>query len=330
VKVSILKFSGLNILYAALIFIWFASWLTVGDATWWLVIINRIVPYLFVLTPLLLIWGIFSRRLRSSIVLVVPFLIFVWMYYPYLLPKSLSPVGNRSQLSVMTYNVLFSNSNYEAVADVILTYSPDLVALQEVTGEMMDSLEELLVSQYPFSQIGTDNDYGTTAIFSKYPITSSEVLELMVDRPAVVVRVDVNGREVIFVSVHLFAYNLWWTKLRDVPDVVMQRTFDQNRQVTILLDDLEKEDGILIVGCDCNSYETSSSYRILEKSMDNTAREVGWLFHRNKLGDTRPDTSLQHIDYIWFRGLLNPLWIHKIQDNGGSDHQPVLAAFEVP
>jgi endonuclease/exonuclease/phosphatase family metal-dependent hydrolase len=49
----------------------------------------------------------------------------------------------------MAFNVLYTNADYDAVADLILEYQPDLVALQEVQPEMMRRLKERLKGSYP-------------------------------------------------------------------------------------------------------------------------------------------------------------------------------------
>ena len=105
--------------YIILISTWFLSWLTVGDVTWWLVLINRIVPYLFAPIPVFLILGIYSRRYKLLAALLVPSLIFLWLYHPYLFPRTSPSTEGGSQLTVMTYNVLFSNLDYDAVANVL-------------------------------------------------------------------------------------------------------------------------------------------------------------------------------------------------------------------
>jgi len=323
------KFTIIVIGYAIFILAWFVLWLTIGDANWWLVLlINRIVPYLFVPALLILAWIIVSRRFKLAITLIVPGLIFAWLYHPYLFPKPAQPFGQSPELRVMTYNVLFSNMDYDAVANVVLTYQPDLVALQEVQPEMMNALEERLADDYPYYFMGTENTYGTTAVFSRYPFVKTEILDLRVDRPAVVVKTKINDQDITFVAIHLLAYNLWWTKLPDIPEVVMRRTANQNQQARILLDQIEKEQGIVIVGCDCNSYETSSSYRIFDQFMDSTARQIGWLWGGNELLGAKQDVYLQHIDHVWFRGDIMPKRVYKIKDNGGSDHLPVLAIFD--
>ncbi|MFT3894750.1 MAG: endonuclease/exonuclease/phosphatase family protein [Anaerolineales bacterium] len=227
----------------------------------------------------------------------------------------------------MTYNVLYSNFDYDAVADVVLTYQPDLVAMQEVQPEMMSTLQERLADVYPYSLMGTVDNYGTTAVFSRYPFTDSYVLDLEAGRPAVVVKTTIDGQETSFIAVHLIAYNLWWTPWQKIPAEIVQKTAAQNRQVQIVLEEANKLGGTVIVGCDCNSYETSSSVHIFDESMGNSAREAGWFFGENELAGTRPDTSLQHIDYVWYRGSLQPIAVYKIREDGGSDHLPVLATF---
>ncbi|HNQ94376.1 MAG: endonuclease/exonuclease/phosphatase family protein [Anaerolineales bacterium] len=326
---KISKLSSITVGYSLLTLLWFISWLLARDENWWLVLVNRGVPYIFIPTLLLAVWTVYVRQPKRLVPLFVPVVIFAILYYPYIFPKIAQSTDGSNSLKVMTYNVLFSNYDYAAVANVVLTYKPDLVALQEVQPEMMSELEERLKEEYPFSLLGTPNDYGTTAVFSRHPISEAYVLDLQVDRPAVVVKTKINGQEITFVSVHLLAYNLWWTKLKDIPATVMERTFNQNRQANLILGESRIQKGIVLIGCDCNSYETSRSYRILNARLKNSAREVGWALGNDVLPGTKQDVYLQHIDYVWYSGFINPINVFKITDSGGSDHLPVLAVFEI-
>lgn len=323
------KSGTVTIGYSFLILMWFISWLLADDANWWLVLINRLVPFIFIPVLPLAAWMVFTRRLRLIIPLLIPFFIFLNLYHPYLLPKFVKSTAITNNLKVMTYNVLFSNYDYDAVANVILTYKPDLVALQEVQPEMMSELEERLGKEYSNSLMGTQNDYGTTAVFSRHPIVESSVLDLQADRPAVVVKIEIDNEEFTFVAVHLLAYNLWWTAPKDIPATVLERTFNQNRQVKLIIERLKEENGTVIIGCDCNSYETSSSYRVFDERLDNSARDVGWVIGGDNLLGTKQDIYLQHIDYIWYRGTIEPINVFKVLDSGGSDHLPVLALFSM-
>lgn len=225
------KLSHLVLVYVALVGLWTVSWLIVGDANWWLTLLNRLAPYLFLPVPVLFFLTLRIRRFKLVLPLLVPTLVFGTLYYPYLLPKP-APAVNTADLSVMTYNILFSNEQYDAIANVILTNQPDLIALQEVQPDMMAFLEEQLEAEYPYSQMGSGNQYGTTAVFSRHQILDSYVLDLKADRPAVVVKTVIHKRPVTFISAHLLAYGLWWVDWPDIPTVVMERTAGRSKSAS--------------------------------------------------------------------------------------------------
>jgi endonuclease/exonuclease/phosphatase (EEP) superfamily protein YafD len=131
----------------------------------------------------------------------------------------------------------------------------------------------------------------------------------------------------LFISSHLLAYGLWWVKPVDMPETIVQRTSDQNRQAQLLVAEIQKHEGLVIIACDCNSKETAGSHRILASAMTNAARESGRRIGAKPLANAKQDTDLQHIDYIFYRGDLMPLNVYALQDSGGSDHLPVLALF---
>jgi len=315
--------------YSGFIVLWFLLWQLFGDANWWLVLLNRVAVYLFVPLLFLIAGLLLVRRARLLLPLFFPVLIFVFLYHPYLIPKPAKFVDESAALKVMTYNMLFSNTEYDAVAKVVLTHQPDLVAMQEVQPGMMEALIDRLQAVYPYFLMGTRNDFGTTAIFSRHPLIDTQILDVQSDRPAVIVKTIINDREVTFAALHLLAYNLWWTSLKDIPATVMERTRNQNQQADRLLQEIKNDQGIVIIGCDCNSYETSSSYRLLDGGLKNASREVGLTFPFGSLSGARQDVSLNHIDYIWYAGDIGPRRVYKILDGGGSDHLPVLAIFEM-
>ncbi len=193
----------------------------------------------------------------------------------------------------------------------------------------MRELQKRLQEEYPYSLLGTENDYGTTAVFSRYPFTESYILDLQADRPAVVVTVEIQGEIITFVSAHLLAYNLWWTNPKDIPATVMERTFNQNRQAALLIDEIKSKEGIVILGCDCNSYETSSSYRLLDQVLDNSARSNTRFAPIDSSGELKRDVLPWHIDFVWYKGEVLPAGTYKVSDSGGSDRLPVLSIFVI-
>ncbi|HRQ37416.1 MAG TPA: hypothetical protein PLD25_05830 [Chloroflexota bacterium] len=104
------------------------------------------------------------------------------------------------------------------------------------------------------------------------------------------------------------------------------RTWLQNRQAELLLAALAQQEGSIIVGCDCNSKESSSSYRMLAETLANAAHSRPTF----SLPGASPDRNVQHIDYILYRGNLRANGTYVIHSSGGSDHQPIVAIFSVP
>src|SRR5215212_10196116 len=164
--------------YTLAVFIWFILWLTVSDANWVLVLVNRAVVYVFLLIPLLLVFSFLFQQRKPALFLIIPGIIFFWLYHPYLVPKIPTSISDSSILRIMTYNVLYSNTNYDAMANTIQRHHPDLVALQEVLPETIEQLQKRLQENYPYSLLGVDKDFGTTAVFSRFPFAYSQVLDL--------------------------------------------------------------------------------------------------------------------------------------------------------
>ncbi|MFZ6027280.1 MAG: endonuclease/exonuclease/phosphatase family protein [Chloroflexota bacterium] len=287
--------------YTVAISAWFITWATIGDGNWWLAIINRIAPFLFLPIPILAIPLAISRHIKWGLPLFLPAVIFCVLYAPYLFPR-FAPANSQPDLSILSFNALYRNTNYDAVSDIVLAYRPDFVTFQEMQPEMMTELEQRLAGIYPYSIMGDEHPYGTTAIFSRHPGKEAYVLGLTTDRPAVVFRTEVSGKEVTVISAHLLAYGLQWVKLADMPKAIMERTGAQNGQAKRILEEIQKQEGVIILGCDCNSKETSSSSRILAGQLSNAARVAGWSLNVPNIPNAKQDTNLHHIDYIFYRG----------------------------
>lgn len=82
------------------------------------------------------------------------------------------------QLKVLQFNVLSSNQAHDETVERVLQLNPDLVSFQEVSFDWAKALENGLAKEYPFYKVINDRDESQgIAIFSKYPIENSEILE---------------------------------------------------------------------------------------------------------------------------------------------------------
>jgi endonuclease/exonuclease/phosphatase (EEP) superfamily protein YafD len=88
-------------------------------------------------------------------------------------------------------------------------------------------------------------------------------------------------------------------------------------------------EAVAILACDCNTQETSGTYRLLSDHLVNAARAAGWNLTADTLPGTRRKTRLQRLDYVFFRGPIVPLGVYVVTDIGGSDHHPLLASFRL-
>ncbi len=329
------KFKWVSVGYASLMLVWFSLWLTVKDAWWGLALLNRAMPGLFLPAPFLLAIALVNRQRWPILVSLIPLGLFVGLYWPYLVPHpEQNPAGQ--VLRVMTFNVLYSNMNYEAVANVVLTYQPDLVALQEVQPEMMAALTQRLKATYPYSFMNARHPFGTTAAFSRYPIVKAYPVDLdeyrsprTNARPAAVLKVMVAGQSLTFIAAHLLPYNLGSVIREDitqVPLAVDQTVADEEGQAALLISESKNEP--TIVACDCNSQETSIVSRLLAGALTSSARKTGWLIGSSAPAGSHPDTALDHIDYVFYRGPWEAVGTYAIQDAAGSDHLPILSLLQ--
>ncbi len=309
--------------YVTLICAWFILWHFTADDLWWMSLINHAVPYLFVPLPVLAMRAV-AKRSVVVVALLVPVLIFGYLYWPYLIPQPART--GEPWLRVMSYNILFSNEDIDGIANVIRSQSPDLVALQEVQPRQMAGLLERLSGAYPHSLIADEHPYGTTAVFSRFPFIESRIIDTQADRKAVLVQVNANGTPVQFISTHLLAFGLQWIPLVEFPQRVEQLTNDQIRQAHIVSDEALAFDGISILACDCNARETSQSYREIAAHMTNAILEVGWTTTPPSAG-THLATDLQRLDHIFYRGAIRPMATYAMNDQGGSDHAPIVVVF---
>jgi endonuclease/exonuclease/phosphatase (EEP) superfamily protein YafD len=316
---------GVVVVYCALICVWAPAWLALGDSHWLLALINHIGAWLL-LPALVLPVALLERPWRRwQFCIVPPIVVAVGFSLPYLAPRPPDP--SPAALRVLNFNVLFSNPDMGAVAALIQREQPDLVMLQEVQPEQFSALQDALGDAYPYTRAAPRHPYGTTAIFSRFPVEEWRVVETGEDRRALLARVRIDGRMVTAISAHLLSYGLVWVAPPDLPRVVMIRVSDQHEQARRLIAAAGMfPNDPLLLACDCNSPETAGTARILHAAFRSAAREVGWW--PTLAGDgRRADRWLGHIEYLFVRGDLRVLSHMQLGESAGSDHQPLLTTL---
>lgn len=314
--------------YALATVTWIILWITRGDQGWWMILLNHYgsLPPLLAL-PLLIVATV-KRRWWLTIPLLPALIFYVALFGAYYVPHIANPSAPPA-LTVMSYNVLFHNQNHRTIADLIRTYQPDLVALQEVGPELFAFLQAELDDQYQAMHKAHDPDHSTTALLSRYPVQQFTVVDLGAIRPAVMADLTIAGRTVTFVSAHLLYYGWLRIPRTELPTHVETVHRLQVQQVQILVDELRNHPSeVIVFGCDCNSVDTSATQRLLNRHLTNAAKATGWVLPQLNKPRIGPFYFPQRIDYIFYCGKVAARNVYTIYDSGYSDHLPVLAAFD--
>lgn len=314
--------------YAIGIILWILLWIFRGDHGWWMILPDHY-GALLILVALVLLLFTFTNGYGRLTILLLPALLFgVALFGRYWVPR-IATDSTPPDLTVMTYNVLWDNTDFTAIEWLIRTHDPDLVALQEVGPYLFNHLQTNLGSEYATFQMADDPAGSTTAILSRYPIDDVTILDLGAIRPAVVVDLTINAQTVTFVSSHLLYYG-WlripWPELPTHLETVHRL---QNGQVQRLIAEVTRRNSdVTILGCDCNSIATSASQQTLNGYFKDAAKASGWILPQPDASRLGPFYFPQRIDYIFYRGRVQPRGTYTIFDNAGSDHLPVIAYFD--
>ncbi|MCB0063421.1 MAG: endonuclease/exonuclease/phosphatase family protein [Caldilineaceae bacterium] len=315
--------------YAVGTIIWIFLWIFRGDHSWWMILLDHY-GSLLLLVALLLSLFTFVNRYGCLTLLLLPALIFgVTLFGRYWIPQ-IDTDSTPPDLTVMTYNVLWDNTDFTAIERLLRTHDPDLIALQEVGPELFRHLQTNLANEYAAFVMADEPAGSTTAILSRYPIRNATLLDLGAIRPAVVVDLTIHDQTVTFVSSHLLYYGWLRVPLSELAPHIETVHRLQNGQVQRLLAELVRRNSdSIVLGCDCNSIDTSATQQTLNSYFKNTAKVSGWVLPQPAAPRLGPFYFPQRIDYIFYRGRLKPRGTYTIFDNAGSDHLPVLAYFDL-
>ena len=280
--------------------------------------------WLLPLIPLLLAAIALRARAASLVALLVgaPFMAY---YAPLFLPHS-TPAAP-ADLTVMTYNILVSNTDVAQIAQNIRTNEPDVVALQELSPSMATRLQPLLVSDYPYRLINGAQGLG---LYSRYPIRDARVLTLGPENSyAQWAIVDTPDGVLTVYNAHPRNPDIKWGRWRGRWPYVAD--FDPTRRdvaVARLADLVAQERGPLIVLGDLNLSEHNAGYARLTASLQDAHREAGSglgnTFPAAPLGSIRVPFPLIRIDYVLYSSDLKAVTAYN-GASGGSDHRPVVA-----
>jgi len=123
----------------------------------------------------------------------------IYIYY-YPVQKSYVKSDNaESVLSVFSANILYSNSQMDKLASTIIELSPDVVLLNELTGQQYKELLTTLGSTYPYSY---NPQEGLNGYFSKLIPTEFEERVFPIGDSYLILKVSKNNMDYNLYGVH--------------------------------------------------------------------------------------------------------------------------------
>ena len=105
-------------------------------------------------------------------------------------------------IRVMTLNVWARNRQYERVAKLVHTESPDVVVLEEIDEGWRETLE-LLEPDWPYQKMVLDGGHFGISLLSRIPFVDARIERITGEIPAIVAEVGVDGVPLSVCGVHL-------------------------------------------------------------------------------------------------------------------------------
>lgn len=298
---------------------------------WWLELPNIFAPYLFL--PLLLLIPLAmllpSRFFRGTVLGIV--IAFVIVCGPWLVPSVTNAPPEGEQLRVLTFNVLYTNQQTDAIIETLRMHDADVIGFQELTLPVASVIEQELGHVYPYRLFEPPSGKWDIGIMSRYPIIAVEPAK---GQRWQQVRLDVEGQPVTFINVHLSQPRM---ELRDLPIVrkpVIIRNYNTDSRTQGILQLLEIVDAVqepLIMLGDFNLSDREQAYALfahrLHDAHAHTAWGLGTTFptQQVRIGPVPIPFPLVRIDYVWSGNGVVPIASSTRCDSAGSDHCLIVA-----
>ncbi|MBW3576228.1 MAG: endonuclease/exonuclease/phosphatase family protein [Actinobacteria bacterium] len=313
--------------YAAVTAATIVAWFLVGDL-WWTQPVHATTFYWPLPAVPLAALALVRRRWRVALLLAVPAGLFVTAYGGLFVGASPAVDGD---VRVASYNTYIRSSDLSHVFSIARAERPDVLLVQEITPRRAAELEAELGDTYPHRWFGDEvGRVGGVGVLSRFPIVALRPVPppRPASRPTAVVHLDVGGRPLQIVPVHLTS---------PCPDCGASLLGRQRLEVDVRRAEIDAAlaeldpDIPAVVGGDLNSTRRSDPYRhLVAAGFRDPQIEAGagpgftWPAGTDRL----PDRPLLRIDWVMARGMIPvDAWVASTD---GSDHRPVLADLAWP
>ncbi|MGW6419316.1 endonuclease/exonuclease/phosphatase family protein [Streptomyces sp. NPDC055055] len=126
-------------------------------------------PWLGLFLPLLLVLALVRRSATALIALLLPTVVWLNLFGGLVADKSV----DGGDLTVATHNVNADNPDPEGTARELAASGADVIALEELKGDMVDTYERGLAESYPYHSV-----QGTVGLWSKLPLRAAQPVDI--------------------------------------------------------------------------------------------------------------------------------------------------------
>lgn len=294
------------------------AWGMAGD-TWWAQPLSLSTFWWSLPGVVLALLAAIIRRPRALVLFAVPALVWLWCYGTLFVPNGFASTA--PDLRVVSYNTYVHAPTTASIESVIAQTGADVLLLQEVFPPREAALSSALADTYPHQLTVQNPRVGGVMVLSRHEIVETRPVSLAAPgtRETAVVVLDVNGRRLQVVPVHLTS-----PCPRCGASMTERLELEGERRPAELVAVLRALDPDVptVIGGDFNSTERSEPYRLLTHvGFEDPHRDAG-----SGPGFTWPNDQLPfpvlRIDWVLTRGLdAVDAWVG---DGGASDHRPVV------
>ncbi len=315
--------------YVTFITLWLVVRVLFFDRFWPLALLNTVAEYLFLPLPVFLLLALGRRNWAALLSLAIPTAAFVVLFGELFLPRMAGPVESDDEplITVMSFNVLYSNADYAAIARSIRAASPDLVGMQELSSSSAEAIATALKDEYPYSTLKPLEPGRGAGLLSRFPIETVEPFSLPPLNIALHATVNREGKRIHVFVVHLSANNFIQRPVAEYPALAIERYGRRAAEAIRLREEIAGLDEPFVLICDCNLTDTSEAYSRLRGFMNDSFREAGWGF-RHTLTIPSVPFPVQRLDYVWHSDKFVTVDAF-VGQAGGSDHLPAVAKLRL-
>ncbi len=292
---------------------------------------NSLTPYWFVPLVFVLPYAILTKRCNLSGVAGLSCILFLVLYGELFFPRFDSIIPSRPRVIIMTYNLLGTNHQWDAIRRTLEKSNADIISLQELNPEIAARIHSELVDAYPYQVLASQD-----SVISRYPLTlTTTTLPGSWGSPPQIYHIEIRGQINTLINAHFYASVLNF----DYPFMnwVWRAREQQAATVTDFVAQVETP---VIMTADLNATDQSYVYSIMTHHLRDAWREGGWGLGYTFPGGVSPGMWrpivmgrpwpmwLARIDYIFH----SDGWQVRKADfgewDGVSDHRPVIAYLE--